>query len=151
MPSWMPGDEYLTNFQKGDPYIKVDEGYARLPGKGYEAIHPEVAGIDPEHYSDMSKMRILADVAPYSREYQRYAAIVGKTSQGNAELRAEYERNDLMPSPRRIHNSRTRGKPSTPLRSGIVSNVGSNSKHERRSDLLSLAGSLSSASLGSLT
>ena len=94
----------------------MNEGYARLPGKGYEAIHPEVAGIDPEHYSDMSKMRILADVAPYSREYQRYAAIVGKTSQGNAELRAEYERNDQVPSPRRKHNSRARGSQAPPLR-----------------------------------
>jgi hypothetical protein len=39
MPSWMPGEDYLVNFQKGDPYIKVDEGYARLPGTGYEAMH----------------------------------------------------------------------------------------------------------------
>ena len=21
MPSWIPGDDYLTNFHKGDPYI----------------------------------------------------------------------------------------------------------------------------------
>jgi hypothetical protein len=42
MPSWMPGQDYLINLQKGDPYIKVDEGYARLPGKGYEALHPEL-------------------------------------------------------------------------------------------------------------
>jgi hypothetical protein len=34
MPSWIPGDDYLINFQKGDPYIKVEEGYARLPGAG---------------------------------------------------------------------------------------------------------------------
>ncbi len=25
MPSWLPGQDYLVNFQKGDPYIKVDE------------------------------------------------------------------------------------------------------------------------------
>ena len=35
MPSWIPGDDHLINFKKGDPYIKVDEGYARLPGAGY--------------------------------------------------------------------------------------------------------------------
>ncbi len=29
MPGWMPGQDYLTNFQKGDPYTKIDEGYAR--------------------------------------------------------------------------------------------------------------------------
>jgi hypothetical protein len=35
MPSWIPGEDHLINFQKGDPYIKLDEGYARLPGGGY--------------------------------------------------------------------------------------------------------------------
>jgi hypothetical protein len=38
MPSWLPGDDYLTNFRVGDPYVKVDQGFARLPGAGYEAI-----------------------------------------------------------------------------------------------------------------
>jgi len=42
MPSWMPGDDHMINFQKGAPYIKVDEGYARLPGAGYVALHPEL-------------------------------------------------------------------------------------------------------------
>jgi len=69
MPSWMPGDDYYTNFQKGDPFIKVDQGFARLPGKGYEALHPELDGTNPEDYPDINKMAILADVAPYSREY----------------------------------------------------------------------------------
>jgi hypothetical protein len=87
---YQPAD--LINFQKGDPYIKVDEGFARLPGKGYEALHPEMEGVDPEHYSDISKLRILGDVAPYSREYQKYASILGKQSQGNPELQAEYEK-----------------------------------------------------------
>jgi hypothetical protein len=76
MPSWMPGQDYLINFQKGDPYIKVDEGYARLPGKGYEALHSELEGLNPEDYPDIAKMRILSDVAPYSREYQKYASRV---------------------------------------------------------------------------
>jgi hypothetical protein len=39
MPSWIPGEDHLINFQKGDPYTKVDEGYARLPGSGYAALH----------------------------------------------------------------------------------------------------------------
>jgi len=69
MPSWMPGDDYYTNFRKGDPFVKVDDGYARLPGAGYEALHPEVEGTNPEDYPDINKMAILADVAPYSREY----------------------------------------------------------------------------------
>jgi hypothetical protein len=28
MPSWMPGDDYYTNFRVGDPYVKVDQGFA---------------------------------------------------------------------------------------------------------------------------
>jgi len=42
MPSWLPGDDYLTNFRVGDPFVKIDQGFARLPGAGYEAIHPEL-------------------------------------------------------------------------------------------------------------
>jgi hypothetical protein len=39
MPSWIPGEDHLINFQKGDPYTKVDEGYARLPGAGWYPYH----------------------------------------------------------------------------------------------------------------
>ncbi len=70
MPSWLPGQDYMTNFKKGDPFVKVDDGYARLPGAGYEALHPELKGVNPEDYPDIHKLRILADVAPYSREYR---------------------------------------------------------------------------------
>lgn len=69
MPSWLPGDDYMTNFKVGDPYVRIDDGYARLPGAGYEALHPELEGVNPEDYPDIHKLRILADVAPYSREY----------------------------------------------------------------------------------
>ena len=37
-------------------------------------------------------MAILADVAPYSREYNTYRQIVGKEAQGNTELEIEYEK-----------------------------------------------------------
>ena len=92
MPSWMPGDDYYTNFQKGDPFIKVDQGFARLPGKGYEALHPELEGINPEDYPDINKMAILADVAPYSREYNTYRQKIGSEAKGNTELQIEYEK-----------------------------------------------------------
>jgi hypothetical protein len=68
-PVWLPGDDYYTNFHEGDPFIKVPEGYARLPGAGYEALHPELKDVDPEDYPDIHRMAMLADVAPYSREY----------------------------------------------------------------------------------
>ena len=69
MPSWMPGKDYYTDFHKGDPFVKVDQGFARLPGAGYAALHPELEDVNPEDYPDIHKMAILADVAPYSREY----------------------------------------------------------------------------------
>ncbi len=37
-------------------------------------------------------MAILADVAPYSREYNTFRQIVGKQAQGNTELEIEYEK-----------------------------------------------------------
>ncbi len=68
MHTSIPGEDHLINFQKGDPYPKIDEGYARLLGAGYAALHPELEGINPEDYPDLTKLRILADVAPYSRD-----------------------------------------------------------------------------------
>jgi hypothetical protein len=90
MPSWMPGDDYYTNFRVGDPYVKVDQGFARLPGEGYAALHPELDGVNPEDYPDIHKLAILADVAPYSREYNTIRQRVGSAAQGNTELEIEY-------------------------------------------------------------
>lgn len=92
MPSWMPGADYLIDFSKGDPYTKVDQGFARLPGAGYEALHPEIEGLNPEDYPNIHKMRILADVAPYSREYQRWSSIVRHEAKDNPDLLTEYQR-----------------------------------------------------------
>jgi hypothetical protein len=47
-------------------------GRLTLPGAGYEALHPELKDVNPEDYPDIHKMAILADVAPYSREYNTY-------------------------------------------------------------------------------
>jgi hypothetical protein len=92
MPSWLPGEDHMINFHKGDAFTKIDEGYARLPGDGYTALHPELEGVDPEDYSDLTKLNILADVAPYSREYNKFRAVVEKQSRGDNELRSRYER-----------------------------------------------------------
>ena len=70
--------------------MKVDQGFARLPGAGYEAIHPELKGVDPEDYPDINKLAILADVAPYSREYNTYRQMVGAQVKGNTEQEIEY-------------------------------------------------------------
>ena len=39
MPTWLPGSDYFTNFQIGDPYTKIAKGELRLPGEGYERLH----------------------------------------------------------------------------------------------------------------
>ncbi len=70
----------------------MPEGYARLPGAGYEALHPELKGLSPEDYPDIHKMAILADVAPYSAEYHTYRSRVAKEAQSNTELEIEYEK-----------------------------------------------------------
>jgi hypothetical protein len=48
--------------------------------------------VDPEDYPDIHKMSILADVAPYSREYHTFRQKVGQQAQGNTELEIEYEK-----------------------------------------------------------
>ena len=70
----------------------MDQGFARLPGAGYEALHPELKDTNPEDYPDINKLAILADVAPYSREYNTYRQKVGKEAKGNTELEIEYEK-----------------------------------------------------------
>jgi hypothetical protein len=92
MPDWLPGDDYFTNFRVGDPYVKINEGFARLPGAGYAALHPEVEGLEPGEYPDIERFRILADVAPYSREYASYRSRIDRMSYGDTELRIEYEK-----------------------------------------------------------
>lgn len=69
MPSWLPGSNYFTDFSRGDPYAKVALGEYRLPGEGYASRFKELEGVDPELYPNVHKIRILGDVAMYSREY----------------------------------------------------------------------------------
>jgi hypothetical protein len=70
----------------------VDQGFARLPGAGYAALHPELKDVNPEDYPDIHKMAILADVAPYSREYHNTRTRVAAEAKGNTELEIEYEK-----------------------------------------------------------
>ena len=63
MPYYIP-----SKLKRGDPYRKIDNGSARLPGKGYEALNPELQGMSPEDYPDIHKYKILSDVDPTSRK-----------------------------------------------------------------------------------
>lgn len=73
MPSWMPGPgDRSPDFQHGDPFIQVQEGELRLPGKGYAARFPELDGVAPEDYPLIHRYKILSDIAPYSEKTKMY-------------------------------------------------------------------------------
>lgn len=66
MPTWLP-----DRFRRGDPYRSVEWGEARLPGEGYADLHPELKGLDPQDYPLIFQYSILADVAPFSKEFRQ--------------------------------------------------------------------------------
>ena len=66
---FLPGSENFTDFTTGDPFTKVPEGEMRLPGIGYERLnklYPDRNG----RYGAANQLDILADIAPYSKEYR---------------------------------------------------------------------------------
>jgi len=71
MPEWLPGPNYYIDFRHGDPFTKVPSGEIRLPGAGYSALNPDVAGLTPAEYPLFHRFKILADVAMYSDEFKR--------------------------------------------------------------------------------
>lgn len=72
---WLPGSEYSTNFQEGDPFAKIAMGEARLPGPGYEKLH-RLHSDNTGKYGVLDRYKILADVAPYSDQYKAMDAQV---------------------------------------------------------------------------
>jgi hypothetical protein len=85
MPDWLPGLDYFLDFQHGDPYVKLKKGEMRLPGKSYETLyqlHPDGTGQGEwSGYGIFDRMRILADVAPYSNQYKNAKAMVSQMNQ----------------------------------------------------------------------
>ena len=85
---WLP--EYL---QVGNPFSKLTKGEMRLPGKGYESLnelHPDEFATDG--YGAFDRFKILADVAPNSKEYKVWHNIVKhQTLQTNPGLKKEFE------------------------------------------------------------
>jgi len=82
---FLPNSSYFTDFTTGDPFTKVKEGELRLPGVGYERfnkIYPGATG----RYGPVSQLDILADVAPYSREYRSLDSRIHKMGLSPEEL-----------------------------------------------------------------
>ena len=81
----------------GDP-VKQLQDYADLHYFMSMCVHEPLSKartdrrVNPEDYPSIHKMAILADVAPYSREYNTYRQIVGKEAEGNTELEIEYQK-----------------------------------------------------------
>lgn len=76
MPDWLPGADYFINFKIGDPYSKIPRGEVRLPGEAYEATHTLYSDPWFGDYGALTRFMILADVAPYSKEYRAYEQTV---------------------------------------------------------------------------
>lgn len=71
---WMPKDYFMPlNWET------VPEAEIRLPGKGYEALNPEVKGLAPDEYPLIHRLKILGDVAMWSDEYKETLAIARNT------------------------------------------------------------------------
>lgn len=91
MPGWLPGPgQPSPDFQHGFAFGKILEGELRLPGRGMEALYPELEGIDPKNYSLMWRYKILSDVSPYSPQTKFYKQMVqGLRKQGTLNERDE--------------------------------------------------------------
>lgn len=66
---FLPGAEYFTDFTTGDPFTKVQEGEIRLPGVGYERFN-RLYSDETGRYGLINQLDILADVAPYSKQFK---------------------------------------------------------------------------------
>ena len=75
--SFLPGRDNFIDFTTGDPFVKVKEGEMRLPGVGYERfnkLYPDRTG----RYGAVNQLDILADVAPYSKQFRTLNASIDK-------------------------------------------------------------------------
>jgi len=88
MPSWLP-----DRFKTGDPYRSLPDADVRLPGPGYQAIHPELANVDPEAYPIAYRYAILADVANWSPEFR---SMRSKVYQARAAGLSSNQENDFI-------------------------------------------------------
>jgi|688.fasta_scaffold00336_29 hypothetical protein len=74
---FLPGSDNFIDFTTGDPYTKVAEGEIRLPGIGYERFNKIYPGKNGK-YGAVNQLDILADVAPFSREFKQLDRRVDK-------------------------------------------------------------------------
>ena len=107
MPSWMPGKNYFINFKTGDPYTKVEEGEYRLPGEGFATRYKELKGVNPENYPLIFRYKILADVAPYSREFRKVRKQLEEKTPTEKELKIFLETEEQLKERRKKQEFRS--------------------------------------------
>lgn len=66
---FLPSSNNFIDFTTGDPFTKVKEGELRLPGVGYERLN-KLYSDKNGRYGAVNQLDILADVAPYSKEFK---------------------------------------------------------------------------------
>jgi hypothetical protein len=74
---FLPGAEYFTDFTRGDPFTKIQEGEIRLPGVGYERFN-KITSDETGRYGLINQLEILGDVAPYSQQYKNVNATLNQ-------------------------------------------------------------------------
>jgi len=86
MPDWLPGSDYMINFREGDPYALIQSGELRLPGEAYKKLHGN------NQYSAIQRVKILADVAPWSDEFKLAVAQARVVANSEDKTRGEVDR-----------------------------------------------------------
>ena len=66
---FLPGSEYFTDFTRGDPFTRVQEGEVRLPGVAYERFNT-LRSDETGRYGLLDQYKILGDVASYSKQFK---------------------------------------------------------------------------------
>jgi hypothetical protein len=94
MPNWMPGEDYFINYQEGDPYGKIPFGEERMPGAGFAALHPELEGVAPRDYPSWARFQILADVAPWSKQFRIHRALAYREFGKDPQMLARFDEID---------------------------------------------------------
>jgi hypothetical protein len=103
MPSWLP-DDYFLDLKYGNPYEKIPEAEIRLPGTGYAALHPEVAGLESEDYPLAHRVKILGDVAMWSDQYKTAL----RNAKKNLKNLSEKEQSIVLETERQVKEKKKR-------------------------------------------
>lgn len=112
---FLPGADYFINFQQGDPFTKVAEGELRLPGVGYERINNMSSD-----YGPVTQLDILADVAPYSKEFRQLNRTIDtQISSAEDRVRVQTIREQVQDTTKKYDFSNYKYKGSSPEELGI--------------------------------